>query len=113
MKNITSITKALADETRLRILAMLKNRELCVCEITAVLELAPSTISKHLSILEQSGLISTRKKGRWVHCSIAAKPAPQTRTALNWISQALQGTETSVKDGKKLVRIHKLKCGGL
>lgn len=85
MKNIVNITKALADEGRLRILLMLDGTELCVCHITAALALAPSTVSKHLSILERAGLIETRKKGRWVHCRLPADPGPGVKGALDWL----------------------------
>ena len=62
-----NITKALADENRVRILAALKNRELCVCQIIDLLQLAPSTVSKHLSILRQARLLAVRKTGRWAY----------------------------------------------
>jgi DNA-binding transcriptional ArsR family regulator len=63
--------KALAHPTRLRILAMLRSGELCVCQMTAVLALAPSTVSAHLSDLRRSGLLEERKDGRWVHYQLA------------------------------------------
>jgi ArsR family transcriptional regulator, arsenate/arsenite/antimonite-responsive transcriptional repressor len=66
LRGLLSITGALSDETRIRILMMLDIAELCVCQITAALDLAPSTISKHLSILEDADLILRRKEGRWV-----------------------------------------------
>lgn len=85
MKNILDITKALADEGRLRILLMLGGTELCVCHITEALALAPSTVSRHLSVLERAGLIETRKKGRWVHCRLPAAPGPVVKSALDWL----------------------------
>jgi DNA-binding transcriptional ArsR family regulator len=60
------IFKALADPTRLRILKLLKTRELCVCEIMIALDLTQPTASHHLKILENVGLIERRKKGKWV-----------------------------------------------
>jgi predicted transcriptional regulator len=60
------IFKALADTTRLRILKLLKARELCVCEIMIALDLTQPTTSHHLKILENVGLIKRRKKGKWV-----------------------------------------------
>ena len=60
------VAKALSDETRVRILAMLSFGELCVCDIIDVLGLAPSTVSKHLSILYQAHLINARKEGKWI-----------------------------------------------
>jgi len=58
--------KALSHPVRLRILAMLGGGELCVCQMTAVLSLAPSTVSAHLAELRRAGLITERKDGRWV-----------------------------------------------
>ena len=58
--------KALAHPGRLRILAMLRGGELCVCQMTAVLDLAASSVSAHLADLKRTGLVSERKDGRWV-----------------------------------------------
>jgi DNA-binding transcriptional ArsR family regulator len=58
--------KALAHPGRLRILAMLRGGELCVCQMTAVLDLAASTVSAHLADLKRAGLVGDRKDGRWV-----------------------------------------------
>ena len=62
-----SVSRSIADSTRVRILKMLEPGELCVCQITAILGLAPATVSKHLSLLKMSGLLSQRKQGRWVY----------------------------------------------
>ena len=59
--------KALAHPGRLRILAMLRGGDLCVCQMTAVLELAASTVSSHLGDLRRAGFVSERKRGKWVH----------------------------------------------
>jgi len=66
MDKLVKIFKALGDKNRLRIVKMLQKRSLCVCEITAVLELATSTVSAHLSILREAEIISDRKDGKWV-----------------------------------------------
>jgi len=60
------VSRSIADPTRVRILKMLEPGELCVCQITAILGLAPATVSKHLSLLKLAGLLSQRKDGRWV-----------------------------------------------
>jgi ArsR family transcriptional regulator len=70
MRDLVEIFKALSDPNRIRIIKMLEVRELCVCEITEVLQLAPSTVSKHLSILRSADLIIDHKKGRWVNYSL-------------------------------------------
>jgi len=58
--------KALADETRLRILMLLKAREMCVCEVVVALDLTQPTASHHLGLLENAGLVRARKDGKWV-----------------------------------------------
>lgn len=63
--------KALADETRLRILSLLKVREMCVCEVMVALGLTQPNASHHLGILENAGLVKYRKEGKWVFYSLA------------------------------------------
>lgn len=67
--------KALSDPNRLRILKMLQAKKLCVCEITYVLDLAPSTVSEHLSILKRSEFILEEKDGKWVNYMINPRPS--------------------------------------
>ena len=67
MNQLIKVFKALSDASRIRILKILEERSLCVCEITDVLGLAPSTVSKHLSILQEADLIFDRKDGKWVY----------------------------------------------
>lgn len=67
-----SVSRSIADSTRVRILKMLEPGELCVCQITAILGLAPATVSKHLSLLKMSGLLSQRKQGRWVYYRLSS-----------------------------------------
>lgn len=62
----SKLFKALADPTRLRILVLLTNREMCVCEVMAALDLTQPTASHHLGILENAGLVKKRKEGKWV-----------------------------------------------
>ena len=66
MVDILHIFKALGDENRLRILLMLRQRPLCVCEIHEVLDIALSTLSAHLKHMKNTGLIEDEKDGRWV-----------------------------------------------
>ncbi len=66
MRILIKTFKALSDPNRIRILKMLQVRPLCVCEITEVLNLAASTVSKHLSILRDAEFIIDEKEGKWV-----------------------------------------------
>ncbi len=67
--------KALGDENRFRIMMMLRERPLCSCEMLEVLDIAGGTLSAHLKILKESGLLSQHKKGRWIQCSVASDDA--------------------------------------
>lgn len=67
MREIQQTFKALSDTNRIRILKMLQVKPLCVCEITDILNLATSTVSKHLSILKEAGFIIDEKDGKWVN----------------------------------------------
>jgi DNA-binding transcriptional ArsR family regulator len=71
MDDFVAITKALSDPHRVRALLALRKGELCVCQIIELLKLAPSTISKHMSILKQAGLVDSRKDSRWVYYRLA------------------------------------------
>ena len=71
VRDVLDVLKALADETRLRALCALRGGELCVCQLIALLELAPSTVSKHLSILRSARLVESRKDGRWIYYRLA------------------------------------------
>lgn len=65
--------KALSDPTRLKILALLNIREMCVCEVMVALDLTQPTASHHLGILEDVGLVKDRRKGKWVFYSLKNK----------------------------------------
>jgi len=73
MRECLRVMKALSDGSRLKILKMLELRELCVCEIQALLALSQSTVSKHLKILEDAGLVDRRRDGQWVLYRLAAR----------------------------------------
>lgn len=109
MKKLIAITKALADENRVRLLLALTGRELCVCQLIELLGLAPSTVSKHMSILRQADLVELRKDGRWAWYRAAGKGAPQiARRAIDWLVKAGRSEPAAVKDDARLQRI--LKC---
>ena len=103
-----NITKALADGKRVRTLLALRKGELCVCQITELFGLAPSTVSKHLSILFQAGLVESRKDGRWIYYQLPGKNAPVVvREALDWIEKALERNPRIAEDKETLKGILK------
>jgi DNA-binding transcriptional ArsR family regulator len=108
MRTFMNITKALADENRIRALLALRPGELCVCQITELFGLAPSTISKHLSILFQAGLVESRKEGRWIYYQLPGPSAPvEIREALDWVEKSLAGHAQVSADAKELKQILK------
>lgn len=72
MKSLTDRIKALGDETRLRIVHLLGDTELCVCDLFATLDLPQSTVSRHLAILRRSGWVSDQRRGSWMYYRLAA-----------------------------------------
>jgi len=104
-----AVTKALSDPSRVRMLLALRRGELCVCQITELFGLAPSTISKHLSILQHAGLILSRKTERWVYYRLPDKSAPAiVREALDWAKTSLSKSDEAVADSKRLGKIAKM-----
>lgn len=71
MKKFIKVMKALSDPSRIKIIKMLQHKEMCVCEIREALGIAQSTASKHLKILEESGLLTYRKDGLWVNYTLS------------------------------------------
>jgi DNA-binding transcriptional ArsR family regulator len=109
MREFMNITKALADESRIRLLFALRGGELCACQIVEFLALAGSTVSKHLSLLYQAGLVTMRKEGRWVYYSLPEGAAPPAvRSALKWVFQSASDLPRIAEDAHNLKRILKV-----
>ena len=98
-----AVGRALADRNRLRILKMLEPDELCVCQITAILGLAPATVSKHLSLLRLSGLLAHRREGRWVYYRLApSQHNPYADKILTLLRGVLLDDATIEEDRRRL-----------
>jgi DNA-binding transcriptional ArsR family regulator len=108
MRDILNITKALSDESRVRILMILRDGELCVCQIIEMLGLAPSTVSKHMALLVQAGLVEFRKNGKWHHYRLPGEEAPlPVQDALKWLQTALIKSPVVSEDAKRLKTVKK------
>lgn len=94
--------KAISDPTRLRILKLLEDGELCVCDIMEVLGLGQSTASKHLGVLRISGLVEGRKNGTWTYYRLASKVHEDNGDFLKFIKAHLSDNEVVEKDRKRL-----------
>ena len=99
----TLIFKALSDPNRLRILKALQSRVLCVCEIRALLLLASSTVSQHLSILKDAGFIIEEKDGKWVNYMINPRPGDaRISSILSTLDFWINDEATIMADKKKV-----------
>jgi len=109
MRSHLKIFKALSDRNRLRIVKMLEVKPMCVCEITAVLNLAPSTVSKHLSLLHEAELIEDRKDGKWVNYSLPKKSGfPFSSEILKLLRRYLKDDPTVLTDMKKAEKVSRV-----
>ncbi len=104
MNRFIKTTKAISDPNRVRALMALQGHELCVCRIIELLQLAPSTVSKHLAILRQAGLVEGRKEGRWMHYRLPNKNSRAWKT-LDWIFESLENSTETQADKLRLKTI--------
>jgi ArsR family transcriptional regulator, arsenate/arsenite/antimonite-responsive transcriptional repressor len=104
IRYVSYMGSAISDGNRLRLLMALQGRSLCVCQLTELLSLAPSTVSKHLSILKQAGLVKEKKQGRWVYHELSPDNC-SCYAVLNWVRQQLARDEQVAQDKVRLKEI--------
>ena len=95
MKSFTKVMKALSDPNRVKIIKMLQQKVLCVCEMKAALNVAQPTVSKHLKLLEDAGLVESEKDGLWVNYRLTdGGSSPYAATVLgnlrHWLNEDRQ-----------------------
>ena len=98
MKEIIKSFRALSDPTRLRIFLLLLKRDLCVCELTFILEMSQSRISHQLRLLRDADLVQDKREGRWIVYAIP----PGVRETLEPILRRLAGSESILRDTERL-----------
>jgi DNA-binding transcriptional ArsR family regulator len=109
-----SVGRAISDRNRIRILKMLEPGELCVCQITAILGLAPASASKHLSLLRMSGLLTHRKDGRWVYYRLSAHPNnPYAPAVLEMMGASLEDDAVIAEDRRRLAYVNSISMSDL
>ena len=109
MKRISKVFKALSDDTRIRILKMLENRPLCVCEIQHVLKGSQPNVSHHLKTLYEAGLVESKKDGLWISYRIAEKPeSPLHAAVLSLVRKSLPPDEVFRKDRVVVASVDRL-----
>ncbi len=110
MKNKIELLKAISEPNRIRILMMLRDKPLCVCEITAVLELTTATVSKHLSILSKAGFIFDTKDGKWINYSLVARGEnTMIDELMEFLSKWYNDEKTIQRDAKIIETINREK----
>ena len=113
MREIANIFKALSDDTRLRVIKLLQERELCVCELMQVLAMSQPRISRHMSVLKNAGLVEDRREGKWVYYSLRNEAqGKETKIILDAMVVVASGDAVVKADQKKLqkaVRVGELK----
>jgi ArsR family transcriptional regulator, arsenate/arsenite/antimonite-responsive transcriptional repressor len=98
MKSFIKVMKALSDSNRVKIIKLLQHKTMCVCELQAALKIAQPTVSKHLKILENAMLVSSRKEGLWVNYSISdGRASPYAASLLgnlrHWLDDDIEITQ--------------------
>ncbi len=102
MHELIGVFKALSDETRIRMLELLSQGELCVCEIMQALEISQTRASRNLGILRDAGLLQDRRDGQWVHYSLNKEGAIEFSELLEFVSNSLNDDKTILKDKESL-----------
>jgi ArsR family transcriptional regulator, arsenate/arsenite/antimonite-responsive transcriptional repressor len=94
VKEFVKVMKAVSDPNRVKILKMLQHRSLCVCEMQAALRIAQPTVSNHLKVLEDAGLVIHRKEGLWVNYSVSdGSSSPYAASLLGNLKHWLQDNQ--------------------
>lgn len=102
MWELIKMFKALSDETRIRMLHLLSEGELCVCEIMQALEISQTRASRNLGILRDAGLLQDRRDGQWVHYSVRKEVATEYLKLLELLTSLLKEDQTIVADEERL-----------
>lgn len=112
MNDLVAVAKAFADPTRVRILAAVRHREVCVCELCDALGVTQSTLSTHLQVIRDAGLVNARKQGKWVYYSVRAESEQLLESVFGFFAPSLKADATIRQDTKKLTERMKERVGG-
>lgn len=96
VRPLTKLFRALGDETRVRIVALLAHGELCVCHIEKALELSQPNISRHLGVLRMAGVVDARRDGMWVYYQLAEQEHAAVQEMLTTLTRAF-GAEKAIR----------------
>jgi ArsR family transcriptional regulator len=99
------VFRALADPTRLRLLSLLADGEVCVCFLCEVLRLVQPTVSRHLAYLKRAGLVTARREGKWMHYAWASPPNPAVRTVMDGLRNSMAKDAKLRQERARLKRV--------
>ena len=106
LKELTKIFKALADRNRIRIIKILQQKPLCVCEIREVMGISQPAVSRHLNILKNAGLIEDEKDGVWTNCRLSKSFKNKDVSAiLKYLQARGEGDSLIISDRRKVSRV--------
>ncbi len=105
MRHLVKVMKALSDETRLRILNLLMERECCVCEVWQALDISETRASRNLNALLDAGFLQVRREGTWAFYSIKEGVAKYYSELIQALTEALEGNELVEKDRERLKKV--------
>ncbi len=114
MKDFIKVMKALSDPNRVRIVKMLQHKLMCVCEMQEALQISQSSVSKHLKILEEAGLVDYRKDGLWVNYYLAdGRKSPYVSSLMGNLRHWLEDEPEVAELIQRLPQIRREEiCGG-
>src|SRR5829696_5965826 len=102
VKPLTKLFRALGDETRLRIVALLSHGELCVCHFEKALDVSQPNVSRHLGILRAAGVVDSRRDGTWVYYKLAEQEHEAVEMMLHTLARSFGAERTMRADHAKL-----------
>jgi len=102
--NIDALFRALADRTRLRLLNLMRDQEVCVCYFVEILRLSQPKISRHLAYLRRAGIVAARRQGTWMHYRIAVPKEAAAASILDEVVNALSEDREMKNDLARLAR---------
>ena len=109
MRELTKLLKVLSDESRLRVLSLLQERECCVCEVMQVMDISQSKASRILSALYDAGLLKLRREGRWALYSIDTNPGKDyVKDILTGIKRSMANNSVAAEDLERLKRAERV-----
>jgi ArsR family transcriptional regulator len=103
--NIELLFKALADRTRLRLINMIGDSEVCVCFFVAILKTSQPKISRHLAYLRRAGIVSARREGKWMHYRLVDPPDEDAARIFREVRAALAEHSELQRDREKLTQV--------